>query len=242
MKGILLMLTFLTRIPIRISFEFKREDFIKGIVFVPFIGLIIGAILWTIAQLGSFIDKPIVILLIWTAYIWITGGLHIDGLADTVDGIFSNRSRDRVLEIMKDSRIGAFGVLSIFIVFAFNFVLGIYIDYKYFLLIPIVGRSCALLACSFSDYGRKEGLGKDFIENCGTKEGIIAFSFSSIVAILMGGYVPLFTVLLLIPITIMLTRYIKEKIGGMTGDTIGFVIETSQAIFIFLLYITNKLS
>ncbi len=241
MKGILLMLTFLTRIPVKLSFEFKREDFIRGIIYVPFIGFIIGAMLWAIAQLGSFMDKPVVILLIWTAYIWITGGLHIDGLADTVDGIFSNRSRDRVLEIMKDSRIGAFGVLSIIIIYAFNFVIGIYIDYKYFLLIPIIGRSCALLACSLSDYGRKEGLGKDFIENCGKKEGIVAFVFSSVVAVLIGGYIPLLTVLLLIPITVILTRYIREKIGGMTGDTIGFMIEITQAVFIFVLYLMDKI-
>jgi len=240
MKSIILMLTFLTRLPIKYSFDFKREDFIRGIVFVPVIGLIIGLMLWIISLTHHYLHKPIVVLMVWTTYIFITGGLHIDGLSDTIDGIFSNRTKDRVLEIMKDSRVGTFGVLGILIILGYNVLLCLYIDYKYLIIIPVIGRCCALIACSISNYARNEGLGKDFIENCHKREGIIATFLMILIGILISGLKVIILLLFLILITLQLTKYIKSKIGGMTGDTIGFIIETTQTIGILGIYIMER--
>lgn len=237
MKGFLIMLTFLTRIPIKYPFEFKEEDFTKAIVFMPIIGLLVGGILFTVGLLDNYIDRPILALLIVTAYIFLTGGLHIDGFADTIDGIFSHREQKRMLEIMKDSRIGTFGVIGIVLLLLFMIGLTTYMDLKYLLLVATVGRSCGLFVSSISKYARKDGLGKKFIDYCGKREALIALVLPVLISLL------LFPVKALIPIGIAffaslhITSYIKDKLGGMTGDTIGFVIEGSQMVYMFGLYV-----
>ncbi len=247
MKRFLLILTFLTRLPIRCTGEFDNNDFIKGITYMPFVGIIIGLILYGFSFISIYIHRPVTALLIWIVYIWVTGGLHIDGLVDSIDGLYSNRDRERVLEIMKDSRIGAFGVIGLMIIFGLNIVLSSYINYKTLILIPIVGRSCGIVACSLSEYAREgEGMGRGFIEFCGLKESIIAILLP-IVLVIFGYMFKIASYKLLIPIVasfvfvVYLTNYIKIKIGGMTGDTIGFVIEVSQTAFIIFIYFSSEL-
>ncbi len=241
MRSLILMITFLTRIPIKYPYEYKDEDFIKGIILMPIVGVIIGLLLWGISFSGIFLDKPVTILFIWLFYIWITGGLHIDGLADTVDGIFSNRDRQRVFEIMKDSRIGTFGVIAIISIIISNLILMNYLDYKAIILMPIAGRSCALLACSTSKYAREQGMGKGFIDNAGLKEGIFSVVVFALVGIITYSYFILPIVMICIIFTIYITNYIKKKLGGMTGDTIGFMIEINQTFFLLTIYILKGL-
>lgn len=236
MRSFLLMITFLTRIPFKYPYKYDEKDFIKGINLMPMIGLLIGIILWVISFSVYYLDTFVTGLIIWTLYIWITGALHLDGLADTIDGVFSNRSRERMLEIMKDSRIGVFGVISIFLLLSFNIVLTNYIDYMILIIVPVVGRSCALLACSLSEYARDEGIGKGFVENSGLKEGIIALLYLIITGVIVN-YRLLLPITTTILVTLYLTRYFKKQIGGITGDIIGFFIEITQVIFIFTTYI-----
>ena len=238
MKSFLLMLTFLTRIPIKYPYEYKKEDLSRGISLLPLIGLIIGMILWGVAILTSRLDNMVTSLLVWSIYIWITGGLHIDGLADTVDGVFSNRDQERMLEIMKDSRIGTFGVISILMMLAFNIVLTNYIDYKLLVLVPVIGRSCALLISSVSKYARDEGMGKEFIESCGRKERIMSYIYPIIIGSIID-YKLIIPIVITMIVALYLVKHINNKIGGITGDVIGFTIEITQTIFIFVAYILN---
>ncbi len=238
MKSLLLMITFFTRLPVKYNYEYDEKDLIKGIKLFPIIGLIIGMLVFIPTLLSSYIDKPVLVIIVWITYIWLTGGLHIDGLADTFDGVFSNRDRDRMLEIMKDSRIGTFGVLVIIILIISNLVLSYYIDYKLFILIPIVGRSSALLSASISKYARKEGgMGTGFIENCGVKESALAIVFTVITAYALVSINTLLALLVTYIVVVLLTNYIKGKLGGMTGDTMGAVIELSQTFFILIVYL-----
>lgn len=241
MRSLLLMIVFFTRIPIKYKWEYSDEDFKKGIIFYPFIGLIIGTIIWLPSLMKDFLDKPVIILLSWMLYIWITGGLHIDGLADTFDGIFSNRDKDRMLEIMKDSRIGTFGVLGIIFIILTNLAISNYIDYKMLLLVPIIGRSSALLAASISNYARKEaGMGYVFINSCNLRQAVLGILIA-LLSTLLIDYSIAIPVLVTFLVVIMQTKYIKGKIDGMTGDTIGFIIEISQTFFIFFVYLFKGL-
>ena len=146
MKSLLLMMTFFTRIPVAYPYDYDEKDFIKGIKFLPVIGLLIGLFMYLPTLLTPYIHRPIIIVSIWTLYLVITGGLHIDGLADTFDGIFSYRSKEDMLKIMKDSRIGAFGVLGILWLIILNLTLAYYTENMLLLLVPVVGRSSALFA------------------------------------------------------------------------------------------------
>ncbi|WP_202709934.1 adenosylcobinamide-GDP ribazoletransferase [Sporosalibacterium faouarense] len=236
MRSLLLMIVFFTRIPIKYKWDYRDKDLKKGIALFPMIGLIIGTIIWLPSLLKDYIDKPIIILISWLLYLWITGGLHIDGLADTFDGIFSNRSKERMLEIMKDSRIGTFGVLGIVFIVISNLVISNYIDYTILILVPIVGRFSAILAASISKYARKEtGMGTTFITSCGLKHVILGLLFTVICATLIDYKIAVITVITYIFVIIQ-TKYIENKIGGMTGDTVGYIIEISQTIFMVSIY------
>lgn len=243
MKGFLLMITFLTRIPIKINFKYKSEDFLNAIFMMPLVGLIIGGFMYLVALSSRCFDKPVVSVFIWVCYIWITGGLHIDGLADSIDGVFSNRGKERALEIMKDSRVGTFGVLAIFLVYALNIVLTSYVEIGYIILTPIVGRCCAVFAASISVYARPEnGMGKGIVETCGTKEAVLAIMITAVASYLCVGVEALAILLWIILITIGLVKYFTNRIGGMTGDTIGFTVEFMQSIFLLISYVVITLT
>ncbi|GAB6189797.1 adenosylcobinamide-GDP ribazoletransferase [Marinitoga arctica] len=238
MRGLILLITFFTRIPIKYHFDFNEKDFIKGFYFLPLLGTFIGALMYLFSYTGF--DKPIVILMSWILYIWITGGLHIDGVADTFDGIFSNRNRENMLKIMKDSRIGTFGTLGIIIILFSDFLLSYYIDYDYLILIPAIGRSSAILAAAISPYARKEnGMGNAFIDNSSLKMFFISFLLISPILIFYNVFVLISIILTYISI-LFITYRIKNIIGGMTGDTIGMIIELSQTLFLLFIYITQK--
>jgi len=222
MKGIILMFNFFTRIPIYI--EYNEKDFSKGMYFLPLIGLIIGFFMYICSYIP--VEKPIYVLFSWILYIWITGGLHLDGLADSFDGIFSNRNKEEILRIMKDSRIGTFGVIGLIIIILTNLIFSYYINYMYILIIPIIGRSSALLSASISTYAKNTGMGYTFIIHSNLKKFFISLLLISPVLLLFNIYVLLPTIITYI-FVIYLTKKLSKKIGGMTGDTIGLVIELS---------------
>lgn len=238
MKSFLLMLTFFTRIPIKYSFEYRERDLRNGIILMPLIGLIIGIIMFGVSHLSPYLDKMIMSVLIWIIYIWITGALHLDGLADTVDGIYSNRDRKRMLEIMKDSRIGTFGVISIIVVLLFNITLTNLIDYKLLIMIPVVGRACALLTCATGKSAREKGMGKTFISKSGWREGIFAIIYLFTISVFINYKLILPVVFTLIATTYYI-RYLTSKLGGITGDNIGFMIEITQTVFVFTTYLSR---
>ncbi len=237
MKSLLLMITFFTRLLVSYPYDYDEKDFIKGIKMLPIIGLIIGIFLYIPTILENYIHRPILIVFIWTIYLCVTGGLHIDGLADTFDGIFSYRNREEMLNIMKDSRIGTFGVIGIIWLILLNISLSYYIDNIFFLMVPIVGRSSASLAASISTYARKEGgMGGAFIENSGIKEGLLSIVFSFVVGLIISDISIIVPLLATFISVILLTKSISKKLGGMTGDTIGAIIEISQILFMLYIY------
>ena len=86
----------------------------KQVIYFPLVGLIIGAMLWTVDWIFScFANIEIRVIGDVLFLAIISGALHLDGLADSADGLFSHRSREQILEIMKDSRIGVMGVLAL---------------------------------------------------------------------------------------------------------------------------------
>ena len=249
MKSFLMMLTFLTRIPIKINGELNDEHFKRGIIFMPTVGIIIGLLMGAIFYLGNYFDILVISLTMWLIYIWITGGLHIDGLGDTFDGVFSNRKKEEIFEIMKDSRMGTFGTLAIFSVFASNIILSANVAIIVIVITPIIGRSCALMACSISDYAKENGIGKNFVDYCGTKELVISLLYPIFVIFAIYflkidiKWVKAMVVSIIATLIIAtgIVKYIKGKIGGMTGDTIGCMVETTQTIFLFASYMAGEL-
>ena len=113
MKRFISILQFMTRIPINIDTGFD-EEFHKTITYFPLVGLVLGVLIYIIGLVsGIFFDSFITSIIVTLALVILTGGLHIDGLGDTFDAIYSYRDKERMLEIMKDSRLGTNSLLAI---------------------------------------------------------------------------------------------------------------------------------
>ncbi|MGG1616588.1 adenosylcobinamide-GDP ribazoletransferase [Paenibacillus sp. NRS-1781] len=104
---------FLTRLPVKAELDFSPELLKRSASYYPLVGMVIGLIVWCFAALASLILPPLPCAVLTLAvWVWLTGGLHLDGWMDAADALFSYRSRERMLEIMKDSRVGAMGVIA----------------------------------------------------------------------------------------------------------------------------------
>lgn len=236
---------FLTKFPVPKSIEYSENDLVKGVILAPVVGITIAifpaSVYLGLSTAGLSLTAAVTAIVL---QIILTGALHLDGLADTVDGFFSYRSRDKILEIMKDSRIGTNGVLVlvIFILMKFSILLSLRPEHAafYLLVIPVASRMTIAWTAGLSKYARKGGgMGKAIVEKTGIKEIII----STVIALVLISAVFWFRKIIL-PVVIvsvaagfafLFSKYSSKKIGGVTGDVIGAVIELTEVILLALL-------
>lgn len=233
MSGFLLMLSFFTRLPIGKYVIYTEKRYLEGLATFPLTGIVIGAFL-TLPCLLLDIEDKLMGLIVILIYLLLTGGIHLDGLADSCDGLFSNRPKARVLEIMKDSHIGTFGVIALILYFLCFYVCATQVDWRWLLLMPIVGKTLGFFAAGFSVYAREDhGMGFLFIDRIQIKHSLLYLM------LLTGGVYGVLGVYGLIALcgAILATLYImhltKKVIEGQTGDTIGMTIEVGQMVFLF---------
>ena len=268
MKGFLLLLSFMTRIPMPKT-EYDEEKLGKSMKYFPIVGIIVSFILLFFCIIFNFIFKnlnystalPLMILVVILTDLITTGALHLDGLADTFDGIFSYRSKHKMLEIMKDSRLGSNGALALILYFLLKFVLfySLIIESRELTLYaimtyPVVSRFCSVISCASSPYARGSGMGKTFVDNTKTC-GLIVATIITLLYTIGMLFMPfiLFTnyslpiqfimksILVIVVIVTLLalfayafSKLIERKIGGITGDTLGALLEISSLVYIFL--------
>ncbi len=234
LKPFILALTFLTRLYIPNRYEMNDQDFTGSITFYPIIGLIIGGILSAL-RWGVFYITPemdIMALVLIVSYVFLSGGLHLDGLADSFDGLFSGRDTTRIFEIMNDSRIGSFGVIGLILYFAFLLITFQHVDWTILLLFPFVGRSSILLAASTSNYAKEKGMGKLIVDAAGPKHILYVIVLTLVLGALldMKSLIPICITYILV---LLMTQVIRKKLNGITGDIMGMTVEVSQCIFLF---------
>ena len=234
-RGLIFSLQFLTRIPINIQVEMNSINISKSTFFFPFIGMLIGAVSAAAYYIGLFIGKDIAALFAVLALIFITGGLHIDGLSDTCDGFFSSRKRERILEIMKDSHSGTFGVIAV--------VLDILVKYILFSrlqanVIPILMLSCAnarlnavMLMC-FTKCARPGGMGAMFSGNSNKKYFYLGATLYVALTIMVFNYKFLVPLAAAFIVALLIAYKSYKTIGGLTGDVYGASIEISEIVSI----------
>ena len=170
MHSFLIGLQFLTRIRLVRQTEWTAEDFGRSTRFFPLVGLVLGICYALFAWLLLYAVgmRALTAALLLVLPLLLTGGLHADGFMDTADGVFSGRDRERKLEIMKDSRVGAFGVVSFVMLMFVQYAL--ISDMHPLLLIPalfvmpVIGRFAMVLSVACFPYAREDGMGKTFAD------------------------------------------------------------------------------
>ena len=241
-KRFLLTVGFMTRIPIHVDLgEVKDEDMHKGFLYYPVVGLIIGLVDLLVYLLISLILPSILgIIFALLANFCVTGAFHLDGLSDTADGIYSARTRERMLEIMKDSRIGTNGGIAM----CFDIMLKVcglscFEGWQIPLMIltmPIAGKMVQGAIVYKAIYPRKNGIGI----YVGTVDlpTVIGTMILGILA-MMAAFGPwgLFLFAVLFGFAYLFRLYITGKIGGITGDVMGAGSELSEVMLLLLVLV-----
>lgn len=245
MKSFLLALQFLTVIPIRIS-KIKPGQISRSMAYFPIIGLLLGLALalanyaLTSARFDPFTSNIILVVLL----IILTGGLHLDGLSDTADALFSGKDKPEMLRIMRDSHVGAMGVLAIISVLllkiAFLSAVGPELTVKALILMCVLSRWSMTSSLFAFPYARAEGKAKAFKDGMTRNIFIISTLAALAIAffILRAAGIALFVITA--AFTYMAGLRMKKKIGGVTGDTIGAVSELTEVVVLFGMAILEK--
>lgn len=246
MKKFLVILQFMTRIPINKSFNVTREDYAKAIVYFPIVGLIVGFVVSLPIYFIQNIYSPFLTSILGVIlYIFVTGGIHLDGFSDTCDGFFSGRSREKILEIMKDSRLGTFGGVGLILIIATKWALyfeiinnGINKNILEYLSIILAGTIASRSIVIYFAYKRKyardnEGLGDLFIGKITPDKFYINQSLC-IVLLAIINYKLLIAYFVTLILMLLVRKSIENTLKGVTGDILGFSIEVSEVIFMFL--------
>lgn len=235
---------FLTRIPIVSQSEWSVESFGRSVKFFPIIGGIIGLLLFGFVYViqylsGSRVPIHAIGIGVILFEIFLTGGLHCDGLMDTVDGVFSGRPREQMLEIMKDSRVGAFGAMAFSLLILVKYSLMMDIEFNLLplalLVMPIVGRIAVVVGIVFYPYARANGLGKVFYE-CSHRQTLCVAGITALLLVVPLGKIAIISTVIGVAVAVAFCQYVNKKLGGLTGDVYGAIVELTEviALLVFL--------
>ena len=236
LESIVVAFQFLTRLYLPINVEWDTANLRRSLMWFGLVGAFIGVILAGAMTLFNRFDlipavSAIIILLIW---IFITGGMHIDGISDMADGFFSMRDKEKTLEIMKDSHVGAFGVITIVFLLLIKFEMlkeFIIIEKNVWLLIlpPTIARIAAGLVLSFYETTKKSGLGYTFHSSDPRIFWAIGFVVTLIISSILNIKSLIFIGIAILASNLM-ALWAKKKIGGLNGDIYGAIVETVEVI------------
>lgn len=234
MTPFFIALQFLTTFPIQLKSMPSPQQNGQSLLFYPVVGLLIGLILFFIAYI--FQNLPIILLasIILSVWIWLTGGLHLDGLADTADAwVGGFGDKERTLAIMKDPSCGPIGVLSLIIVCLLKWsAIYVLLQQKILLalvIFPVLGRIAPLILFLTTPYVRKNGLGTALTEYIPKQWAI----FIVLIALLIPVYfswMGIFSSLIFILSLFYLRLKFIQRIEGITGDTVGASIEILEML------------
>jgi adenosylcobinamide-GDP ribazoletransferase len=224
MGAFLIGLQFLTQLPIRTETPTARNT-ARSYYFYPFIGLLVGVGAVLLRHACAFVfPLSFSIVLVLAFLVWISGGLHEDGLADLADGMGGGWTQDDRLSIMKDSRIGAFGALALVLALLAKYAALTSMDSARLdaaiISAQILGRWAFLPMGYFNRYAR-EGLAAEFMKGLSFKAVAFGTAVSSAAVILLAkgrGGIAITAALLTIALA---SAYFKRRIGGVTGDCFG---------------------
>ena len=253
LRDLSLAIRFLTILPIT-SFplsnnsnqdeEALTEDFANSMAFFPLVGMLIGVLLVVLRRIFYYLPiSPLIgdtlVLIVW---IWLSGGLHLDGFADSVDGFLGGHNKEEILNIMKDSATGAKGVVALVSLILLKFVLLVEMplllkDAALFFT-PAIGRWSMVMVAFLGKPARlKNSMGKLFMDYVGWREVIFASLTMAVVGILLFRLYFLPLMIIGTGIALLILKYCQKKIGGISGDILGAINEIVEVFILLTFYI-----
>ena len=219
---------FLTIFPTVIQRLFTPAEMGRSVAFYPFVGLILGGILLALdGGLRLIFPAQLAAVFVVTAWLLLTRALHFDGFLDIFDGLFGGFTPERRLEIMKDSRVGSFGVAAggLLLFAKISSITSLLDRPAAFLLAPVLARWVMVLAIFAFPYAREKGLGRDMKDKTGWPQVLFASLFTLVVAWFSAGFWGLAALALAAVLTWLAARFMLTLIPGLTGDSYGMLCE-----------------
>jgi adenosylcobinamide-GDP ribazoletransferase len=236
LKDLLGALGFLTILPGQPPGEHPGRVF----TYFPLVGILIGASLTLLKSFSPF-PRELSSFLLLFAWVALTGGLHLDGLADSLDGLLSTTTPERRLEIMKDPRTGAWAVIGVSLLLLGKWSALVQNLPAYILILPpTIGRLAMTLTAAIFPYARQTGLGSYFRDGLGWIQ--ITFAIFTTIAVTAFIGLPYFLTLAIGIISALGFSYWSAKRlgGGLTGDVYGAVCEVTELVCLLTLTLQNR--
>jgi len=225
-RRFLIAVQFLTRLPVPQTINSSEIDIGKAAAFFPLVGVIVGGgAAVVLATLQRFLPLPASVLCAVIFAVFLTNGFHEDGLADSFDGFGGGWTKDRVLEIMRDSRIGTYGTLALIFVSLskLTFLLSLPPGqiWRWLIVAHTAARWTILPLCAWLPYARAEGQGKLVAKQVGALEVVTATITLLLVFILVSWQAALAALLVTTLVTLLSGLYFRARLEGITGDCLG---------------------
>lgn len=239
MRGLILAIQFLTRLPTPQVGEFRADDLARAALWFPLVGLLVGALVASALFLGARVDPWLGALLALLVWVGVTGALHLDGLADLADALgAAHGDKNRLLSVLADPHVGAFGVVALVLQLLAKLVLLMLLArvelFWAVILIPAWARLGTLVWARLPSI--KPGLGERFSWRC-PLWGITLWG-----AVLLPACV-LYPALLAAPLLILAWRaYLLSRLGGMSGDALGAGVEWLESGLLLAVVVTAAIA
>ncbi len=229
---------FFTRLPVPAWVGHSPEALNHSARYFPLVGLVVGLIGALVFAFASFFfPKTLAVLLAMAATVLVTGAFHEDGWADMVDGFGGGWTRERTLEIMKDSRIGSYAAIALTLLLLGKFMALVELDMLLVAPALVAGhalsRLCATSLLYFLDYAREEGKAKPLATRITNGELALAATFGLVALLLLPPAGALAGLLFAAVATVFMARKFIRRLGGYTGDCLGATQQLAELAFYF---------
>jgi len=236
-------LQFLSVIPISGRTETDPRELGRSMGYFPMVGLLLGLILaFSNELLSDILPNTVTDGILMIILIVFSGALHLDGLADTVDGLAGGNTREEALHIMRDSRVGAIGVVGLIMTLLLKYVSLVNIPdevmNKILIAMPMISRYSMVQLSFFSDYARPDaGIGQPFTRYVGNREFISAAVTTFILSLMLLGMKGIILVIIIGTATLGLVGFFRKTFGGVTGDTFGATNEINEVLILIVMVV-----
>ncbi len=239
-------LEFLTRLTLRRTPAADLDAIARSQRWFPAVGLIIGGILVAIDRLAlKALPPQSVDVLLVVALAAITGGLHLDGLADAADGLLGGQTRERRLEIMHDVHAGTFAIVAVVSVLALKWAglaaLPPNVRIETLIAVPCLTRAAMLTNIVAFPSARPDGMAARQRDHTGIAAIVIGGATAVVVAVALFGATAIFPLAMALAAALAVGFVSMRMVGGMTGDLYGVTAEiTEAALFLFIAAFANR--
>ncbi|WP_338473805.1 adenosylcobinamide-GDP ribazoletransferase [Pseudomonas sp. MS646] len=223
-------LQFLSSLPVRLPGMPEPEQLGRSLLFYPLVGLLFGGLLWLLDALLGGSPPPLHAALLLSAWVLLSGGLHLDGLADSADAWLGGfGDRERTLLIMKDPRSGPIAVITLVLVLLLKFTALLALIEQgqslALLIVPVLGRGALLALFLTTPYVRAGGLGQALADHLPRRAGWRVLLGAALGCVWLAGWLGVLALLVVAAVFIGVRRMMVNRLGGCTGDTAGALLE-----------------